>query len=211
LDEFAGPRALDVSGANCDAFYEPGVVFFLEGPWSPAFCTGGETNRAAHFAGGRMTARVADLGEDYSICLSFWNGMPNEGRGTTGWMFSRGRDHGLGPQGEHLGIGGTDSQPGRLIFQPGSAAPVVGTTYVDRWTWNHVVLVRDGTQVRVYLNGAAQPEIETTVQSGVPGSLDRLFFGGRCDNESNWEGRLDEVAVFDRALSAAEVRAISER
>jgi hypothetical protein len=25
------------------------------------------------------------------------------------------------------------------------------------------------------------------------------------DNNSNWEGRLDEVAIFERALSAAEI------
>jgi hypothetical protein len=36
-------------------------------------------------------------------------------------------------------------------------------------------------------------------------SIPAVFFGGRSDNDSNWEGRLDEIAVFDRALSAAEV------
>ena len=43
------------------------------------------------------------------------------------------------------------------------------------------------------------------VAGGFPAGLDRLFFGGRCDNQSNWEGRLDEIAVFDRALSAEEI------
>ena len=32
-----------------------------------------------------------------------------------------------------------------------------------------------------------------------------LFLGGRCDNFANFEGRLDEVAVFDRALTSGEV------
>jgi hypothetical protein len=36
-------------------------------------------------------------------------------------------------------------------------------------------------------------------------SIPAIFFGGRSDNENNWEGRLDEIAVFDRALSAEEV------
>ena len=57
LDEFAGPRAVDSSGQNRDAFYEPAVAFFLEGPRSDAFCRHGETNRAAHFAGGRLRSR----------------------------------------------------------------------------------------------------------------------------------------------------------
>jgi hypothetical protein len=135
--------------------------------------------------------------------------MPAEGRETAGWLFSRGHDHGLGPHGDHLGIGGTATEPGKLIFQHGDerdgAKPLAGRTEIARWTWNHAVLVRAGRAVRVYLNGAAQPEIETEAPADLPPALDQLFFGGRCDNQSNWEGRLDEIAVFDRALSAEEI------
>ena len=95
------------------------MVFFLEGPRSEAFCTGGEMNRAAHFAGGRLESRIAGLKDRYSVSLWFWNGMPAEGRETAGWMFSRGHDHGLGPHGDHLGVGGTAAAPGRLIFLHG--------------------------------------------------------------------------------------------
>ena len=65
--------------------------------------------------------------------------------------------------------------------------------------------------MRVHLSGSSQPEIESESPAGFPAGFDRLFFGGRCDNESNWEGRLDEIAVFDRALSAEEIRALSGR
>ena len=63
LDEFAGPTAVDTSGHHRDAIYESGVVFFLEGPCSERFCTDGEINRAAHFAGGRLRARIGSLGD----------------------------------------------------------------------------------------------------------------------------------------------------
>ncbi len=209
MDEFAGPRAVDSSGQHRDAFYEPGVVFFLDGPASQAFCQDGELNRAAHFAGGRMRARIDQINDRYSVSLWFWNGMPSEARTTTGWMFSRGRDSGLGPHGDHLGVGGKDRHSGRLIFPHGAdAAPatlVAGSTEIRRWTWNHVLLVRDGQQVRVYLNGNQHPEIESDSPADFPPGFDQLFLGGRCDNEANWEGRLDEVALFPRAISAAEV------
>ena len=65
------------------------------------------------------------------------------------------------------------------------------------------MFVRDGETVRAYLSGAL--EIETTAPAEFPPSLDRFFIGGRSDRDSNWEGRLDEVAIYDRALSAAEV------
>jgi len=209
LDEFAGSRAVDSSGHECDASYEPGVVFFLEGPRSNLFCTAGEKNRAAHFAGGRLQARIAKLGDRYSVSLWFWNGMPLDARPIAGWMFSRGRNHGLGPRGDHLGLGGA-SHAGKLIFLHGDDnaqnVPLVGRSHIPRWSWNHVLFVRDGQAVRIHLNGNAQPEIEATSSTEVPNQFERLFFGGRCDNQSNWEGRLDEIAVFDRALSAADIK-----
>ena len=48
---------------------------------------------------------------------------------------------------------------------------------------------------------------EATVEAGAPAA--DLFMGGRNDNPSNWEGRLDEVAYFDRPLSAEEVATLS--
>jgi hypothetical protein len=165
-------------------------------------------NRAAHFAGGRLRSRIPELGDRYSVSLCIWNGMPIDAREISGWIFSRGRDKGLGPYGDHLGIGGT-THPGKLIFQHGNtdsgAKLLAGKTVIERWTWNHVVLVRDGETLRVHLNGNPQPEIEAAVPADFPQNFEDLFFGGRCDNLSNWEGRLDEIAVFDRALSATDV------
>lgn len=208
LDETGGRRALDSAGNVRDAVYESGIAFFLEGPRSDLFCRAGETNRAAHFAGGRLQARIANLGDDYSVSLWFWNGMPVDARETTGWMFSRGHDHGLGPRSDHLGLGGTATQPGKLIFLQGDAPaqPLVGRTKIPRWSWNQAVLVRSGPAVRVYLNGHPDPEIEANLAASPLTACDQWFVGGRCDNESNWEGRLDEIAIFDRALSPDEVQ-----
>jgi hypothetical protein len=213
LDEFAAPHARDISGNRTKATYEQGVVFFLVGPRSDAFCTDGEENRAAHFAGGRLNASVAALGDHYSISLWCWNGMPIKGRKTTGWMFSRDDDRKLGRHGDHLGIGGTASEPGKLVYlhDRDSAKNVVGRTVIKRWTWNHVVLIRDGDDVRVYLNGTTTPEISAKVSAEFSKRLAQLYFGGRTDNDSNWEGRLDEIAVFDRALTPQEIENLSLR
>lgn len=212
LDEFAAPAAVDSAEQPSDAVYEPGVVFFLEGPKSGAFCTGGEVNRAVHFAGGRLRARVPDLKESYSISLWLWNGLPTDARPIAGWAFSRDREHRVSPQGDHLGVGGT-THPGKLVFLHGSDSKtiVAGKTDIPRWTWSHVVLVREGDAVRVYLNGNPQPEIETQCAAEFPAAFDRLFFGGRSDNDSNWEGRLDEIAVFNRALTADEIAKLSAK
>ena len=203
LNEFTGPVAADASAHDHDAVYERDVAYYLAGPKSASFCTHGEVNRAPHLVGARIRSRFPKLGHQYSISLWFWNGMPNDGRDTSGWLFSRADDHGLGLLGDHLGIGGKSGNTGKLIFFSGSNEKnvVAGKTEIPRWQWQHVVLVRDKNKVSAYLNGA----LEFEADSGPFQSPHECFFGGRSDNASNWEGRLDEIAVFDRALNAAEI------
>ena len=46
------------------------------------------------------------------------------------------------------------------------------------------------------LNDATEPEID--LQLKAPAStIASCFVGGRSDNDSNWEGRIDEVVVHD--------------
>jgi len=209
LNEFTGPHAADATGHHRDAVYEREITYYLEGPRPADFCRGDDVNRAPHFVGGRLRARMSGLGDHYSVSLWLWNGMPNDGRDISGWLFSRSRDQGLDAAGDHLGIGGKSAHTGRLIFLHGDAAATMsaGKTEIPRWQWQHVVFVRDGETVRVYLNGAL--EIETKSPARFPADLEQCFFGGRSDNDSNWEGRLDEIAVFDRALSAAEIAGLA--
>ena len=204
MDEFSGPETEDVLGRHM-AMYEAGVVYYLDGARSDAFNAPGELNRAPHFAGGRMRTLIPEIGKTYSVSLWLWNGMPNDARPVAGYLFSRGRDRAFGAPGDHLGIGGTQGHTGKLIFCSGTegAGVLGGSTVIERWTWYHVALVRDGDRVRVYLNG--HPEIDAVVKSPLPASVGQFFIGGRCDNESNFEGRLDETAIYDRALTVEEV------
>lgn len=206
LDEFTGPIAADATGHGRDATYESGITFHLEGPRSEAFCGVGAVNRAPHLAGGRVRARLAGLGERHSVSLWFWNGLPTDAREVSGWLLSRGPDHGLDVRTEHLGLGGRGSDAGRLMLHVGGAGGtrVAGRTEIPRWQWHHAVLVRDRSKARVYLDGRL--EIEVAVAPWTGGDRGEWFLGGRSDGDATWEGRLDEVAVFDRALGPAEVR-----
>ncbi len=212
LDEMSGPRAVDSSSNDADGFYEPGVVFFLEGPRSDAIVPTGQVNRAAHFAGGRLESRLPSVSDSYSLSLWIWNGMPLNAREISGWITSRGNNHGLGRSSEHIGIGGT-THPGRIVWQLQSSGNepmmVAGTTQLARWSWHHLVVVREPKSIRIYLDGNSRPEIQASVDSKWANArYEQFYFGGRCDNQSNWEGRLDEIAVFDRALSPHEAAAL---
>ncbi len=210
LDEFSGPRARDSSPNHLDGIYEPQVLFYLEGPRGDLFANNGAKNRAPHFAGHRLQTRIPGLKQDYTISLWLWNGMPNSGRDESGWIFSRGRNFTLGDEGDHLGIGGISGNAGNLVFFHGDegAERIAGKTVIERWTWTHLVFVRSGNKVSAYLNG--KKEFDTTSNASFPADLKELFFGGRCDNVNNFEGRLDEIAVFDRALNAEEITKLNE-
>lgn len=197
LNEFSGPMATDSSGHHRHAAYEGGVAYYLDGPESQAFC-GQDSNRAPHFVAGRVSTNLDGIGADYTISLWLWNGMPDQARPISGWFYSRDHNHGLSRFGEHLGIGGTGHETGKLLFQ--STQTLVGLTPIPRWTWQHVALVRQGDRLRIYLNGKL--EIEGRAEAT---SIGDCFFGGRSDNDSNWEGRLDEIAVFDRALDQEQI------
>ncbi len=63
-------------------------------------------------------------------------------------------------------------------------------------TWKHLVLVRDGEQVTVYLDGTLAPDAITGTLPAGPKKI-TLAVG--------FEGKLDEVAIYDRALTPAEI------
>ncbi len=129
--------------------------------------------------------------------------MPLGTRDVSGWMLSNDYDNSTGANGLHLGL----DRDGRLILQLGNEEPVKGSTTVERWAWNRLGLVKDRDGIRVYLEGSSAPEI-TVDDASSSITIPSWFFGGRSDNQSNWEGKLDEIAFFERALTAAELRTV---
>jgi hypothetical protein len=52
--------------------------------------------------------------------------------------------------------------------------------------------------------------VENTATGEFSGG-EQFFFGGRTDGRNGWEGRLDEIAVFNRPLSADEIARLPVR
>ena len=205
MDAIGGPVCADVSGNGHDGRYEPGVAFFLEGP--PIEETGQPDGicRAAHFAGGRMAASVPKLGNTYSAEFWFWNGLPNDARAVTGYLFSRGIDGVQGAPGEHLGIGGTDgggSEAGRLIVYNGDQRQglLIGSTLLDLKKWYRVTLVRKGRTVAVYLDDRTSPDLAGELDLGCPPNTPTVWVGGRSDGLFGFEGKVCHAAIYRQAL-----------
>ena len=221
LEESVVPTATDSSEHRRNATFEDGIALFLPGAsgmvgFHPARLESSNTfngqriNRAVHFAGGRLRAGAPRTRGVYSVEFWVWNGLPISVRETTGFLFSRGDDGVYGAPGEHLSIGGTRNGPGRLVFSNGGSdqsRSLVGNHELTWRTWYHVVLVRDGKRVAVYLNGETAPDLEGDLEPGRETVTEEMFFGGRTDGASGLEGKLDEIAWYDRALAPVEISA----
>ena len=76
-------------------------------------------------------------------------------------------------------------------------------------SWKHYCLVRNlsSMKVNLYLDGSLDKEI-TAIHSSAVASSNNAFIGKGY--ESNYHGIIDDVRIYDRALSAVEVKALYE-
>jgi len=215
LGELNGPDALDAASGKPRGTFETRIAYGMPGPRADAFPGFEPANRAPHFVGERMKASVDDLGDAYTVELWLYNSMPTDARPVTGYFLSIGPVDATGAAGDHLAIGGTDAASGKLLFHQGDRLDdaLTGTTdvalrnWVTRDSWHHVALVRGADQVAVYLDGNPQPELSGQAKPSIPRGPRAVFLGGRPDNVANFEGRIDEVAIYPRALSADQIAA----
>lgn len=73
--------------------------------------------------------------------------------------------------------------------------------------WAHNVVVKSGNMLTYYRDGV---ELATSEITSAPTYAQPFYLGGGANAVENFSGLFDEVAVFNRALSAAEVTEIYE-
>jgi len=93
------------------------------------------------------------------------------------------------------------------LWNGGHASISIGT--VTFGTWNHVAMTYDGATMRGYLNGVLGGSFNTVKHN--PGTL--YYAVGAADatnagNGSYFSGLIDDVHIYNRALSGAEIAAL---
>ena len=94
---------------------------------------------------------------------------------------------------------------GALTFWTGTTDITFGT--VPAGSWQHVAVTYDGTSLRAYLNGAQLGNARRrriAAHKRLRCRLGAYIFNGA--NVDYFAGTIDEVRVYNRALSAAEIR-----
>src|SRR4030095_2439569 len=80
-----------------------------------------------------------------------------------------------------------------------------GPTASPVGNWTHVALTYDGAALRLYVNGTV---VATQAAAGtVEANTKPLRIGGNVPYGEFFQGIIDEVRVYNRALSAAEIQA----
>jgi hypothetical protein len=74
-------------------------------------------------------------------------------------------------------------------------------------TWSHVALVFDGERTFLYVDGK---EVQNGAAAPLTGEKGELEIGGSTDTGDFFDGRIDEVRIYNRNLTAAEVDADME-
>ena len=96
----------------------------------------------------------------------------------------------------------------RFHWATGLASPttttVIGATAIPIGQWTHIVGTHDGATGRIYVNGKQRGK--TRVTRPLSRSAGPLLIGAAGGRRS-FRGVIDEVRIYNRALSRAQVRA----
>jgi hypothetical protein len=113
------------------------------------------------------------------------------------------------PQGEAYNLYANTTLNVPTVFivraaQTGTPMDASGTAAVPANTWTHLSATYDGTTLRLYVNGA---QVGTRAVSGaMVTSTGVLRIGGNSLWGEFFAGRIDEVRIYNRALTAAQIQ-----
>ena len=84
-----------------------------------------------------------------------------------------------------------------------ASSPLYGVAALPIRTWSHLAATYDGAVLRLYVNGN---QVASRSQTGsIATSTGNLTLGGDSTFGQYWNGRIDEVRVYPRALTPSEI------
>ena len=106
-----------------------------------------------------------------------------------------------------LATGGEDSRKGLIRATVGNSTCSVSDEPITDNDWHHIAFSYDGRTATFYMGGALQQQVSALRDCRVDAKGADLMLGmSRNSKDAAFEGMLDEVLVFSRALTEAEVK-----
>lgn len=88
----------------------------------------------------------------------------------------------------------------------GKVSSTAGGSVLPLKTWRHITVTADGDQIKFFEDGALVASQPCNAMAS--GNSGLVWFGTDADAAQVWDGRIDEVALFDRALNKEEITAL---
>ncbi len=95
------------------------------------------------------------------------------------------------------------SRPSAYVHTGSSDSAATGTAVLAANTWTHLAMTYDGTTARLYVNGTQTATV--TAAGAMTTSTGALVIGGNSVWGEYFAGLVDDVRVYDRVLTAAEI------
>ena len=89
----------------------------------------------------------------------------------------------------------------------GDVSSIAGSSVLPQETWRHVVVTADGERLHLYEDGKLVASTPCAAMA-VSDSDTTVWFGTNPRASQVWNGRIDELALFDRALNENEIAAL---
>lgn len=205
--ESSGTTAIDSSSAGVNGVYGPGSGTWTGGTLGTTGAVAGDT--AASFTSGYVT--IGDIPADAAAAFSFVGWVKVGTAGGYRTLFSKYDSNSLRFE-ISLGNSAEYGDDLGLVVSVNGASPFTAPTLAVG-EWAHVAVVYDGSQatnadrIKVYVDAVAK---SMTGGGTIPATLGSLAtasaaIASRSSGGVEWVGDIDDVALFDFALSASQV------
>jgi hypothetical protein len=100
----------------------------------------------------------------------------------------------------------SNNRPATGVYISNAERQLFGGSRLSANTWTHLAATYDGTTQRLYVNGV---QVSSRAQTGtIQTSTNPLRIGGNSPYGEFFQGRIDEVHIYNRALTQAEIQAV---
>lgn len=161
----------------------------------------GKFGGGMEFGGSDMVTVDDDAALDLkSFTLSAWVNIPKI---TGTWQIIASKEN-RGPTGRNYGIfGHINRGVVHYSFTTGGWKSFDANTVITDGKWHHIVTTYEKPNFKLYVDGKVDGQ---TAPNTDPDNHDNFLFIGGCNIGNYWmSGTIDEVVLYDRALSEAEI------
>ena len=194
----------------CDVLYLSGETGNTTDAYDENNLVDGEWEQANRFDGVDDYIQVAD-----STDTSFNFTAIGQGRTYSTWVKPMGSPANRNVysttdatnQGDMLYLRATVGQQVQCVMMNGTQQLYYRWGTLD-WNkdWYHIVCESNGSTIKLCINGVCQSGVSGTSSSSL--DYDGLFIGQESDGGNNFNGSIDDVMIFNRSLTSAEITSL---